>query len=218
MKHISLLEKGKSKFLNTGFTLIEILVVVSIIGIITTVVLVSLNGAKDKATDVKSVTELDQLRKALELYRTDNGKYPGEENAEYNEFDNNKKEVCPAFNSIEIINEVVFNRCTSELGGKGEAVDLVPTPYVGSASTLFNTELVEKGYISAVPYYVSRLNYFSYYTGTQAAKELCGAQSFSSYLVTFENINYDLKMSKITNREGNCSVEDNNVCYYCFGY
>lgn len=62
---------------NRGFTLIELLVVISIISIISTVVLQQLNSARQKAKDTKIYTEMDQLKKAFELYRNDNGAYLG---------------------------------------------------------------------------------------------------------------------------------------------
>jgi len=54
-----------------GFTLIEILVVVAIIGIITAVVMVSLSTARSKGRDARRKADLAQLQKALELYETD---------------------------------------------------------------------------------------------------------------------------------------------------
>ena len=63
--------------LTRGFTLIELLVVVSIIGMLASVILVSLQGARNKARDIKLIAEVKELQKALELYRLDNGKYPG---------------------------------------------------------------------------------------------------------------------------------------------
>jgi len=63
---------------NRGFTLIELLVVISIISILSTVVLASLNSARRKADDSKIYAEMDQLKKAFELYRNDNSGYLGE--------------------------------------------------------------------------------------------------------------------------------------------
>ncbi len=64
--------------LSRGFTLIELLVVVSIIGMLASVVLVSLQGARNKAKDAKIILEIRELTKAMELYRLDNNGYPAD--------------------------------------------------------------------------------------------------------------------------------------------
>ncbi len=69
---------NKNTKLARGFTLIELLVVVSIIGMLASVVLVSLQGARSKAKDTKLILEIKELQKALELYKLDNGRYPGD--------------------------------------------------------------------------------------------------------------------------------------------
>ncbi len=60
-----------------GFTLIEILVVVSIIGFLTTIVLVSLNSAKERAKETAGIQQLGQVKNAINMFYTDNGYYPG---------------------------------------------------------------------------------------------------------------------------------------------
>lgn len=67
---------NKKTKLARGFTLIELLVVVSIIGMLASVVLVSLQGARTKAKEIKFLSEIGELKKSLELYRLDNNKYP----------------------------------------------------------------------------------------------------------------------------------------------
>ena len=59
-----------------GFTLIELLVVIAIIGILSSVVLASLNSARQKSRDAKRVSDVKQLQLALELYFDSNGGYP----------------------------------------------------------------------------------------------------------------------------------------------
>jgi len=59
-----------------GFTLIELLVVISIIGVLMGLLLVSYQGTKKTARDGKRKADLEQIRSALEMYKTDCGSYP----------------------------------------------------------------------------------------------------------------------------------------------
>jgi len=53
---------------NKGFTLIELLVVIAIIGLLSTIVLVSLNSARNKAKDTRIKADIGQIRSVAELY------------------------------------------------------------------------------------------------------------------------------------------------------
>lgn len=59
-----------------GFTLIGVLVAISIIGVLATEVLSSLSSARERARDTRRLTEAKSLQKALELYYLDNNEYP----------------------------------------------------------------------------------------------------------------------------------------------
>ncbi len=59
-----------------GFTLIELLVVIAIIGLLSTLAVVALNSARQKARDSKRVADVKQIQTALELYFADKNGYP----------------------------------------------------------------------------------------------------------------------------------------------
>ncbi len=61
---------------SSGFTLIELLVVIAIIGLLSSVVLAALNEARAKARDAQRISDITEIRKALELYYANNNVYP----------------------------------------------------------------------------------------------------------------------------------------------
>ncbi|MEO6078800.1 MAG: type II secretion system major pseudopilin GspG [Steroidobacteraceae bacterium] len=62
--------------LQRGFTLVEIMVVVVIIGLLATAVLVNVVGRIDESRVTKAQTDISALETTLELYRLDNFQYP----------------------------------------------------------------------------------------------------------------------------------------------
>ena len=60
----------------SGYTLLEIMVVVFIVGLLVTVVAPRILGRTDDARVTKVAADMASIRQALDLYRLDNGGYP----------------------------------------------------------------------------------------------------------------------------------------------
>jgi general secretion pathway protein G len=62
-----------------GFTLIEIMVVIIILGILASFVAVKLTGQTEEARRTQAKVQIGTFETALELYKLDNGSYPSTE-------------------------------------------------------------------------------------------------------------------------------------------
>jgi general secretion pathway protein G len=62
----------------TGFTMIELLVVATIMIVLMTIALISYRSATQNTRNAKRKTDLQTVRQALVLYRSDNGCYPSD--------------------------------------------------------------------------------------------------------------------------------------------
>jgi prepilin-type N-terminal cleavage/methylation domain-containing protein len=65
----------KRRNFQTGFTLIELIITVAIIGILASIVMVSLTNAQKDARDARRKAELANVATALNLYYIDNGTF-----------------------------------------------------------------------------------------------------------------------------------------------
>lgn len=64
-----------------GFTLIEVLIVVAIIGILASIVLVGLGPARQSGQDARRLADVRGIQTALELYYRAEGTYPANQGA-----------------------------------------------------------------------------------------------------------------------------------------
>lgn len=67
------------QLLARGFTLLEVMVVIVILGILASLVVPNLLGNKEKADQQKVVTDLVALENSLDMYKLDNSVYPSTE-------------------------------------------------------------------------------------------------------------------------------------------
>ena len=59
-----------------GFTIIELLVAIVVIGILVTITVVSYNGIQQRSRDSERASEVAQIKIAIEKYHADNSAYP----------------------------------------------------------------------------------------------------------------------------------------------
>lgn len=62
----------------SGFTIVELLIVIVVIAILATISIVAYNGIQNRANNTALISDLTALKKKLELYKVDNDSlYPG---------------------------------------------------------------------------------------------------------------------------------------------
>ena len=62
-----------------GFTLIELVIIITIIGILSSIIVVGVSAARSRARDAKRTMEINQIEKALVFYAEQYGQFPGED-------------------------------------------------------------------------------------------------------------------------------------------
>ncbi len=102
----------KKEFFKKGFTLIELMMVISIISLLSSVVSASVATSKKKANDAKTVVQAHQVQLALEEYNQDNGGYPScDEGSSY---------CCITADDCMVNGQVVTTRINSSFAPFGE--------------------------------------------------------------------------------------------------
>ena len=59
-----------------GFTIVELLIVIVVIGVLAAISIVAYNGVTAKARDAQRAQDMKIIAKALEMYYVDNGEFP----------------------------------------------------------------------------------------------------------------------------------------------
>ena len=71
----------------SGFTVVELLIVIIVIGILAVLALNALGTSQARARDAERITDVRALHKALEAYYTTNSNYPHQDNLDASIFD-----------------------------------------------------------------------------------------------------------------------------------
>ncbi len=67
------------RFGNDGFTLIELMVVIVILGVLAGLIIPRIMGRPEEARQMKARVQMESIETALRLYKLDNGDYPSTE-------------------------------------------------------------------------------------------------------------------------------------------
>lgn len=65
-----------SKTSTSGFTIVEILITIVVIGILASISIVAFNGVQGRAIDARRVSAIDAVEKAMHVYKAQNGTFP----------------------------------------------------------------------------------------------------------------------------------------------
>lgn len=68
--------KQASNAQKSGFTIVELLIVIVVIGILAAITIVAYNGVQDRANNLRTEDAVGKFRRALIMYATEKGTYP----------------------------------------------------------------------------------------------------------------------------------------------
>ncbi len=104
-----------------GFTLIEMLVVVAVIGLLSSVILTALGPAKDKAKDSRIIQEVNQVRSLAETFY--NGNY----------------DILPNLPSITDIQDQNLKSLSDDITLQGGMLSIIKSPAPAKAYATFSS-------------------------------------------------------------------------------
>lgn len=116
-----------------GFTLIEMLIVVSIIALLSATILVGLQPARTAARDTRRIADLNEVAKGLVIYSNKCGYYPGQPVPDLN---------CGQFTPI-----YTWQELSDALTGSNLGIDRIPNDITAGSNYLYATDDRGKTYI-----------------------------------------------------------------------
>ena len=136
--------RAKTTHRQGGFTIIELLIVVAIIGIIAVLAMPNLIAAIQRSRQSRSVADIRMISQGVEAYQTDHSSYPVVDNGTVSELEGDLEIYIRKFNELDGWGEPVFYESdgtsyTVISFGGNKASNL---PYVGGATSTFDADIV----------------------------------------------------------------------------
>lgn len=105
---------------SSGFTIVELLIVIVVIAILAAITIVAYNGIQARARDSQRKNAVATIQKALELYHTDNGGYPTCTGTTY--FAGNTRSSCSTadVNFVNMLSPKYLNKVPSDPTNAGD--------------------------------------------------------------------------------------------------
>lgn len=151
-----------------GFTIVELLIVIVVIGILASLVVTAYSGVQQRARITAAKADLQALAKATEVYRADSGNYPVQNTAWKQIFEN-----ANLYDSTRVASQKSFMVCVRD--GVYAIVAASPTGSKEVADGLWYYVSSETG--------MTELAYDTAATGTYTIDRVC--QQTPAYPVTY---------------------------------
>lgn len=140
----------------SGFTIVEILIVIVVIGILAAIVIVNYNGSQIRAQNTARLIELKAWQKSFIQYKATNGAYPAMANGGYCLGTGFPSQKCRDYNGWDVYYESASTALMSALStydpprdGNRTPVGVSVGPYVDYTDTSIMLTAVMNGYVAA---------------------------------------------------------------------